>query len=155
MLHLSQTNEKAMPVQNVPVGRPSCWAKVKYGFRLGCCIGLTFGALFGGLNALRLGIRGRELFSTLGKDMMSAGGKFGTIIAIGAGIRCWNWETSFRVLHGSSLFCRYSAQLDCHFKICTVLGSFAKPEEKWCFRNKQRFRAPSKTFSWLPSLSAG
>ena len=36
----------------------------------------------------RYGLRGRELFSTVGKTMLQGGGTFGTFMSIGTGIRC-------------------------------------------------------------------
>lgn len=36
----------------------------------------------------RIGMRGRELMSGVGKTMMQSGGTFGTFMAIGMGIRC-------------------------------------------------------------------
>jgi hypothetical protein len=36
----------------------------------------------------RQGARGRELLSTVGKSVVSAGGTFGTFMAIGSAIRC-------------------------------------------------------------------
>jgi hypothetical protein len=36
----------------------------------------------------RQGLRGRELLSTVGKSVISAGGTFGTFMAIGSAIRC-------------------------------------------------------------------
>ena len=37
-------------------------------------------------------MRGRELLSTIGKSVVSAGGTFGTFMAIGSAIRCWGEE---------------------------------------------------------------
>jgi hypothetical protein len=67
---------------------PSCWDKVKTGFMIGFCVGLASGALFGGVSALRYGLRGRELVHTVGKTMIQGGGTFGTFMSIGTGIRC-------------------------------------------------------------------
>lgn len=75
----------------VPQGqlqRPSCWTKIKTGFTLGMCVGMTAGVLFGGFSAWRMGLRGREMLGTIGKVMMQSGGTFGTFMAIGSGIRC-------------------------------------------------------------------
>jgi len=36
----------------------------------------------------RYGLRGKELFSNIGKVMIQGGGTFGTFMAIGTGIRC-------------------------------------------------------------------
>lgn len=38
-------------------------------------------------------MRGRELMGGVGKTMMQSGGTFGTFMAIGMGIRCWEWPT--------------------------------------------------------------
>ena len=37
---------------------------------------------------IRMGLRGRELLSSLGKVMIQGGGTFGTFMAIGTAIRC-------------------------------------------------------------------
>ncbi|CAG2159065.1 unnamed protein product [Oppiella nova] len=67
---------------------PKCWDRVKYGFAMGMCVGLASGGVFGGVNALRLGLRGRELLSSMAKVMIQGGGTFGTFMAIGTAIRC-------------------------------------------------------------------
>jgi len=77
-----------MPVRNVPMQGPSCWDKIKYGFGIGCCVGLASGGIFGMFSALRYGMRGRELFKAVSKAMVQGGGTFGTFMAIGTGIRC-------------------------------------------------------------------
>lgn len=46
------------------------------------------GAIFGGVGALRMGMRGGELVQGVGKTMIQGGGTFGTFMAIGTGIRC-------------------------------------------------------------------
>ena len=46
------------------------------------------GAIFGGVGALRMGMRGGELVQNVGKIMVQGGGTFGTFMAIGTGIRC-------------------------------------------------------------------
>merc|ERR1712179_506543 len=81
---------KSMPVPSGAYGQqaPSCFDRVKIGFMMGCCVGAASGALFGGFSALRFGLRGRELVSTIGKSMFQGGGTFGTFMAIGTGIRC-------------------------------------------------------------------
>lgn len=68
--------------------RPSCWSRIKMGFALGFSVGLAGGVLFGGFSAWRMGLRGREMVSTMGKVMVQSGGTFGTFMAIGSGIRC-------------------------------------------------------------------
>ena len=68
---------------------PSCFDRVKMGFMMGMCVGMASGAIFGGFNCLRFGLRGRELISQVGKVMVQGGGTFGTFMAIGTGIRCW------------------------------------------------------------------
>lgn len=37
---------------------------------------------------LRMGLRGRELMSNVGKVMIQGGGTFGTFMSIGTAIRC-------------------------------------------------------------------
>lgn len=69
-------------------GAPSCFDRIKVGLMMGFCVGMASGALFGGFSALRYGLRGRELFYTVGKTMVQGGGTFGTFMAIGTGIRC-------------------------------------------------------------------
>lgn len=68
--------------------RPSCWSRIKMGFMLGMSVGMAGGVLFGGFSAWRMGLRGREMFGTIGKVMLQSGGTFGTFMAIGSGIRC-------------------------------------------------------------------
>lgn len=81
-----------MPVPQGSMGGhgagPSCFDRMKMGFAMGFCVGMCSGALFGGFGALRMGMRGRELISQVGKTMVSGGGTFGTFMAIGTGIRC-------------------------------------------------------------------
>lgn len=36
----------------------------------------------------RFGLRGRELFTTVGKTMVQGGGMFGMFMSVGTGIRC-------------------------------------------------------------------
>ena len=67
---------------------PSCFDRVKMGFMMGMCVGMASGAIFGGFNCLRFGLRGRELVSNVGKVMIQGGGTFGTFMSIGTGIRC-------------------------------------------------------------------
>lgn len=69
-------------------GGPSCYQKMKMGFFMGFTVGMSAGAIFGGFNALRYGIRGRELLHLTGKSMLQSGGTFGTFMAVGTGIRC-------------------------------------------------------------------
>ena len=83
-----------MPLGGVPQGYgskqggQSCFDKVKMGFMMGFGIGMSTGLLFGGFQAFRLGLRGRELYSTLGKSMGQAGGSFGLFMAVGTALRC-------------------------------------------------------------------
>ncbi|KPM11478.1 reactive oxygen species modulator 1-like protein [Sarcoptes scabiei] len=80
-----------MPPVSSVYGRhqaPSCFDRVKYGFMMGACVGLVSGGLFGGFRALSMGLRGRELLSSLTKVMIQGGGTFGTFMAIGTAIRC-------------------------------------------------------------------
>jgi len=84
-----------MPIGGVPQGyqqgRPqqqSCFDKVKMGFTMGFTIGMASGVLFGGFQAFRMGLRGREMVSVLGKAMLQAGGSFGTFMAVGTALRC-------------------------------------------------------------------
>ena len=50
---------------------PSCFDRVKMGFMMGMCVGMASGAIFGGFNCLRFGLRGRELISQVGKVMVT------------------------------------------------------------------------------------
>lgn len=68
--------------------RPSCMSRIKMGFMLGMSVGMAGGILFGSYSAWRMGLRGREMFGTIGKVMLQSGGTFGTFMAIGSGIRC-------------------------------------------------------------------
>lgn len=58
------------------------------GFIMGAGVGMVGGILFGSFSAWRMGLRGREMFGTIGKVMAQSGGTFGTFMAIGSGIRC-------------------------------------------------------------------
>nr|ACO11622.1 MGR2 homolog [Caligus rogercresseyi] len=69
-------------------GGASCFDRIKMGFMMGMCIGMASGGLFGGFNAFRYGLRGRELIGQVGKVMVQGGGTFGTFMSIGTGIRC-------------------------------------------------------------------
>ena len=83
----------------------SCFDKVKMGFGMGFCIGklnkltlfmkhllvnlgMATGVLLGGFQALRFGLRGRELVGTVGKSMLQAGGSFGVFMGVGTALRC-------------------------------------------------------------------
>ena len=81
-----------MPVGGLAQGRAAggqtCFDKVKMGFLMGFTIGMSTGFLFGGFQAFRLGLRGRELVSTLAKSMGQAGGSFGVFMSIGTALRC-------------------------------------------------------------------
>ncbi|CAF2387119.1 unnamed protein product [Rotaria sp. Silwood2] len=70
------------------MNKPTCFDRVKIGFAMGFTVGMVTGIVFGGFTALRYGLRGRELLSTMGKSVVSAGGTFGTFMAIGSAIRC-------------------------------------------------------------------
>ena len=86
-------------------GQPSCFDRMKMGFMMGMVVslsctvlltalncarqvGMCSGAIFGGVGALRMGMRGGELVQGVGKTMVQGGGTFGTFMAIGTGIRC-------------------------------------------------------------------
>lgn len=66
----------------------SCFDKIKMGFGMGFVIGASTGFLFGGFQAFRYGLRGRELVTTLVKSMGQAGGSFGVFMAVGTALRC-------------------------------------------------------------------
>jgi len=70
------------------MNKPSCFDRVKIGFTMGFTVGMVMGVVFGGLTGLKQGARGRELLSIVGKSVASAGGTFGTFMAIGSAIRC-------------------------------------------------------------------
>ena len=65
-----------------------CLDRVKYGFMMGATVGASVGALYGGFAGLRFGLRGRELFTQLGKAIIQTGGTFGGFMAVGSAIRC-------------------------------------------------------------------
>ena len=69
-------------------GGVRCIDRVKYGFMLGAAVGASIGALYGGFAGLRFGLRGRELFTQLGKAIIQTGGTFGGFMAVGSAIRC-------------------------------------------------------------------
>ena len=75
-------------VQNFGGGQPSCFDRMKLGFMMGMTVGMCSGAIFGGVGALRMGLRGGELIQTVGKVMVQGGGTFGTFMSIGTAIRC-------------------------------------------------------------------
>jgi len=70
-----------------PQQQPSCWNTLKMGFTMGFTVGMGAGVIFGTFGALRMGLRGRELMSGIGKTMLQSGGTFGTFMAIGMGMR--------------------------------------------------------------------
>ena len=49
---------------------------------------IVYSLMFSNIYFFRHGLRGRELLSTVGKSVISAGGTFGTFMAIGSAIRC-------------------------------------------------------------------
>ena len=67
---------------------PSCFDRVSMGFMMGMSVGMASGLLFGGFTAIRIGLRGRELMSQVGKVMVQGGGTFGTFMSIGTAVRC-------------------------------------------------------------------
>ncbi|CAF0959252.1 unnamed protein product [Didymodactylos carnosus] len=66
----------------------TCFDRIKIGFAMGFTVGMVTGIVFGGFTAIKYGLRGRELVSTVGKSVISAGGTFGTFMAIAGAIRC-------------------------------------------------------------------
>jgi hypothetical protein len=50
--------------------------------------GMTTGLLFGGFQAFRFGLRGRELASMLAKSMGQQGGSFALFMSVGTALRC-------------------------------------------------------------------
>lgn len=68
--------------------QPSCFDRVKVGFMMGFAIGMSSAALFGTYSALKYGLRGRELVSSIGKIMLQGGGTFGVFMSVGTAIRC-------------------------------------------------------------------
>ncbi|XP_066925206.1 reactive oxygen species modulator 1-like [Clytia hemisphaerica] len=78
-----------MPYQPPPMqSGPSCFDRMKMGFMIGFAVGISSAGLFGTYSALRMGLRGRELMSNVGKVMIQGGGTFGTFMCIGTAIRC-------------------------------------------------------------------
>ena len=69
-------------------GGVRCFDRIKFGFLLGATVGASVGALYGAYAGIRFGLRGRELFSNLGKAILQTGGTFGVFMAVGSGIRC-------------------------------------------------------------------
>lgn len=65
-----------------------CFDKVKMGAMMGFSIGMTTGLLFGGFQAFRFGLRGRELMSMLSKSMGQQGGSFALFMSVGTALRC-------------------------------------------------------------------
>ncbi|KAJ7385504.1 Reactive oxygen species modulator 1 [Desmophyllum pertusum] len=68
--------------------QPSCFDRVKVGFMIGFAVGMSSAALFGTYSALKYGLRGRELVSSIGKIMLQGGGTFGVFMSVGTAIRC-------------------------------------------------------------------
>jgi len=68
--------------------QPSCFDRVKVGFLMGFAIGMSSAALFGTYSALKYGLRGRELVTSIGKIMLQGGGTFGVFMSVGTAIRC-------------------------------------------------------------------
>ncbi|EDO47695.1 predicted protein [Nematostella vectensis] len=68
--------------------QPSCFDRVKVGFMIGFAVGMSSAGLFGTYSALRYGLRGRELMSSVGKLMLQGGGTFGVFMSVGTAIRC-------------------------------------------------------------------
>lgn len=54
---------------------------------MGFMVGMGAGVIFGTFGGLRMGLRGRELISGIGKAMLQSGGTFGTFMGIGMGLR--------------------------------------------------------------------
>ena len=78
-----------MPVrQSGGGGGARCFDRIKFGFLLGATVGASVGALYGAYAGIRFGLRGRELFSNLGKAILQTGGTFGVFMAVGSGRRC-------------------------------------------------------------------
>jgi hypothetical protein len=83
-----------MPIGGTPQGYrttgggQSCFDKMKMGFFMGFVIGMSTGFVFGGFQAFRYGLRGRELVTTLAKAMGQAGGSFGVFMSVGTALRC-------------------------------------------------------------------
>ncbi|KXJ18388.1 Reactive oxygen species modulator 1 [Exaiptasia diaphana] len=67
---------------------PSCFDRVKVGFMIGFAVGMSSAGLFGMYSALKMGLRGRELISSVGKIMVQGGGTFGVFMSVGTAIRC-------------------------------------------------------------------
>ncbi|KAL9982239.1 hypothetical protein ACROYT_G004264 [Oculina patagonica] len=68
--------------------QPSCFDRVKVGFMIGFAVGMSSAALFGTYSALKYGLRGRELVTSIGKIMLQGGGTFGVFMSVGTAIRC-------------------------------------------------------------------
>ncbi|KAE9548843.1 hypothetical protein FO519_007947 [Halicephalobus sp. NKZ332] len=67
---------------------PTCFQKLKMGFMMGAMIGGATGVLLGGFGAWRLGLRGREMFTQIGKVAAQSGGSFGVFMTVAQGLRC-------------------------------------------------------------------
>jgi len=55
---------------------------------IGFAVGMSSAALFGTYSALKYGLRGRELVTSIGKIMLQGGGTFGVFMSVGTAIRC-------------------------------------------------------------------
>ncbi|KRY39312.1 T-complex protein 1 subunit alpha [Trichinella spiralis] len=67
---------------------PNCFDQIKVGLIMGGAVGAAVGVIFGGVSALSMGLRGRELLRQLGKVMVTSSGSFGLFMAVGSALRC-------------------------------------------------------------------
>ncbi|KRZ76597.1 T-complex protein 1 subunit alpha, partial [Trichinella papuae] len=67
---------------------PNCFDQIKVGLIMGGAVGAAVGVIFGGVSALSMGLRGRELLRQLGKVMATSSGSFGLFMAVGSALRC-------------------------------------------------------------------
>ncbi|KRZ12377.1 T-complex protein 1 subunit alpha, partial [Trichinella zimbabwensis] len=86
---------KVDPEERVPTGYgphgakgPNCFDQIKVGLIMGGAVGAAVGVIFGGVSALSMGLRGRELLRQLGKVMATSSGSFGLFMAVGSALRC-------------------------------------------------------------------
>ncbi|KRZ22998.1 T-complex protein 1 subunit alpha, partial [Trichinella pseudospiralis] len=95
MIKVDPEERKDRRFQRVPTGYgphgakgPNCFDQIKVGLVMGGAVGAAVGVIFGGVSALSMGLRGRELLRQLGKVMATSSGSFGLFMAVGSALRC-------------------------------------------------------------------
>ncbi|VDN50967.1 unnamed protein product [Dracunculus medinensis] len=77
-----------VPQSHLSTGQPTCWQKLKLGFMMGAVIGGATGVVLGSFGAYKMGLRGKEFLTQVGKIAAQSGGSFGVFMMVAQGIRC-------------------------------------------------------------------